>query len=454
MSDTVTTPAPPELKTMRFEIDGTVGTLTLSRPDDMNAMSPEMIAELAADRPLARRPGADPRPDRHRRGPRVLGRRRRQLVPRGLDDPDVDLVAAGPPRRRRPPPGDRRLQADPLPGDRARSTAPPPAPASRWRSCATSGSPPRTAFFVCAYGRIGASPDGGMTYFLPRVIGPAAATELMLEDPNLTAADALERGLVSEVVAADELLAAAGAKAAELAAKSPHYQRMVKRLVWQSLDNSLADHLQIERHGIAESMGTEDLQQRRPRLPRRRAAELQRPLSGGGPCAAAGRSSARPGITRGEEEHLERRDFSMSRLLAAVAALGARGPGARRLRGQRRRPSTTAADTTETQPRPRPRRRRRRDRHLRGRSRAAQLAYVETDVSAKAGNDTIEFDNPSSTGHDVVIEDESGGEVAKTDVITDSTTTTTADLQPGTYTFYCSVPGHREAGMEGTLTVK
>ena len=85
---------------------------------------------------------------------------------------------------------------------------------------------------------------------------------------------------------------------------------------------------------------------------------------------------------------------------------------------------------------------------------SGQLAYVETDVTAKAGNDTIEFDNPSSTGHDVVIEDESGGEVAKTEVITDSTTTTTADLQAGTYTFYCSVPGHREAGMEGTLTVK
>jgi enoyl-CoA hydratase/carnithine racemase len=81
----------------------------------------------------------------------------------------------------------------------------------------------------------------------------------MLEDPNLTAADALARGLVSEVVAADELLPAAGGKAAELAAKSPHYQRMVKKLVWESLDNSLADHLQLERHGIADSMGTEDL---------------------------------------------------------------------------------------------------------------------------------------------------------------------------------------------------
>jgi plastocyanin len=85
---------------------------------------------------------------------------------------------------------------------------------------------------------------------------------------------------------------------------------------------------------------------------------------------------------------------------------------------------------------------------------SGQLAFTQSDVSAKAGNDTIEFDNPSSTGHDVVIEDESGNEVAKTDVITDSTATTTADLKPGTYTFYCSVPGHREAGMEGTLTVK
>jgi len=85
---------------------------------------------------------------------------------------------------------------------------------------------------------------------------------------------------------------------------------------------------------------------------------------------------------------------------------------------------------------------------------SGQLAYTETDVTAKAGSATIEFDNPASIGHDVVIEDESANEIAKTDVITDSTTTTTADLKPGTYTFYCSVPGHREAGMEGTLTVK
>lgn len=83
-----------------------------------------------------------------------------------------------------------------------------------------------------------------------------------------------------------------------------------------------------------------------------------------------------------------------------------------------------------------------------------ELAYTETEVTANAGNATIEFTNDSSVPHDVVIEDADGNEVARTEVITGSSETTTADLKPGTDTFYCSVPGHREAGMEGTLTVK
>lgn len=83
-----------------------------------------------------------------------------------------------------------------------------------------------------------------------------------------------------------------------------------------------------------------------------------------------------------------------------------------------------------------------------------ELAYTTTQASTEAGEVTIDFNNPQSLTHDVAIEDSSGKTVAQTDLIGAEETSTTADLKPGTYTFYCSVPGHREAGMEGTLTVK
>jgi plastocyanin len=82
------------------------------------------------------------------------------------------------------------------------------------------------------------------------------------------------------------------------------------------------------------------------------------------------------------------------------------------------------------------------------------LAYEEKSLSTNAGQVTIEFDNPSSTDHDVTIEDDGGTEVAATDIIADDTATASADLQAGSYTFFCSVDGHREAGMEGPLNVK
>jgi len=72
---------------------------------------------------------------------------------------------------------------------------------------------------------------------------------------------ALEMGIVSKVVAPDELLGEARAKAGKLGAKAPHYVRMAKLLVGQSLSNSLTDHLQLERHGIADSMATGDLRE-------------------------------------------------------------------------------------------------------------------------------------------------------------------------------------------------
>jgi uncharacterized cupredoxin-like copper-binding protein len=84
----------------------------------------------------------------------------------------------------------------------------------------------------------------------------------------------------------------------------------------------------------------------------------------------------------------------------------------------------------------------------------AALAYTTTKASTSAGEVTVEFNNPQTLTHDVAIEDSSGEEVGKTDLVADGSAATTVNLKPGTYTFYCTVPGHREAGMEGTLTVK
>jgi len=83
-----------------------------------------------------------------------------------------------------------------------------------------------------------------------------------------------------------------------------------------------------------------------------------------------------------------------------------------------------------------------------------QLAYTTTSASTKAGNVTIDFNNPQSLPHDVTIESDSGENVGGTETISEGSDSTTVNLKPGSYHFYCSVPGHREAGMEGTLTVK
>ncbi len=82
------------------------------------------------------------------------------------------------------------------------------------------------------------------------------------------------------------------------------------------------------------------------------------------------------------------------------------------------------------------------------------LAYTETEAAAKAGKVTIDFDNPQALTHDVAIENSKGEEVGATELISEGEDSTTVDLKPGTYHYYCTVPGHREAGMEGTLVVK
>jgi len=257
MTETLTS-APPELKTLRIEIDGDIGTLTLDRPDAFNAMSPEMIGEMTvafawlADRAPIRALIVTGEGKAFCAGGDV------NWFQRGVSDEEIDL------------PSEVRRGAEALHAaivDLRRIPYP--------VICAVNGPAAgagfslalacdiriasEAAFFAPAYGRIGASPDGGMTYFLPRVVGPSRALEILLNDPNMKAEDALAERIVSEVVAPDELIDRARSKAEKLAAKAPHYVRMAKRLVGESIEHNLTEHLQLERHGIADSMATEDL---------------------------------------------------------------------------------------------------------------------------------------------------------------------------------------------------
>ena len=255
---TSTTFNPPQLNTMRIEIDGEIGTLTLDRPDAFNAMSPEMIGEMTvafawlADQAPLRALILTGAGNAFCAGGDVTWFRK------GVESEEIDL------------PSDVRRGAEvlhqaiidlrriPYPVIAAVNGPAAGAGFSLALACdirIAAG----TAFFAPAYGRIGASPDGGMTYFLPRVVGPSKALELLLDDPNLGAEDAQAMGLVSEVAPPEELMTRARVKAEKLAKLAPHYVRMAKKLVGVSIENSIADHLQLERHGIADSMATEDL---------------------------------------------------------------------------------------------------------------------------------------------------------------------------------------------------
>jgi plastocyanin len=83
-----------------------------------------------------------------------------------------------------------------------------------------------------------------------------------------------------------------------------------------------------------------------------------------------------------------------------------------------------------------------------------QLKYNKTSLSATAGKASIALTNSSPLEHNVTVESSSGKILGATATFKGGTKALTLDLKPGTYKFFCTVPGHRQAGMEGTLTVK
>jgi plastocyanin len=83
-----------------------------------------------------------------------------------------------------------------------------------------------------------------------------------------------------------------------------------------------------------------------------------------------------------------------------------------------------------------------------------QLKYNTSTLTAKAGKVSIDFTNMAPIEHNVTVESSSHAVLGATPTFNGGSKTLTLTLKPGTYKFYCSVPGHRMAGMEGTLVVK
>ncbi len=91
---------------------------------------------------------------------------------------------------------------------------------------------------------------------------------------------------------------------------------------------------------------------------------------------------------------------------------------------------------------------------------SGQLAYVTNKATGTPGPVVVEMPNMSGVSHNIALEAGEGGatpkgsKVGASEFTTKSTAKVTVTLKPGTYTFFCEAPGHRQAGMYGTLTVK
>jgi uncharacterized cupredoxin-like copper-binding protein len=83
-----------------------------------------------------------------------------------------------------------------------------------------------------------------------------------------------------------------------------------------------------------------------------------------------------------------------------------------------------------------------------------QLSFDHTSLTAKAGKVSIDFTNMAPLAHNLTVESAAGKVVGATPTFEGTSKTLSVTLTAGTYKFYCSVPGHRQAGMEGTLTVQ
>lgn len=118
-----------------------------------------------------------------------------------------------------------------------------------------------TAIFTMAYTNAGLSPDGGSTYFMPRKLGDRRARELMLTNRLLSAEEALDWGVVNQIVAEDILLEVAYEQAQKLAKGPTAAFGATKTLLTRTFETSLEAQMELESRAIAEMAITGDGQE-------------------------------------------------------------------------------------------------------------------------------------------------------------------------------------------------
>ena len=116
----------------------------------------------------------------------------------------------------------------------------------------------RSAKFFSGAVRVGMAPDGGSSVTLTQLVGLRQALRILLTNPTLSASEALQIGLVTEVVDDAELISRAEQVATELAAMPPRALSATKRLVWSGLGASVEQRLAEEARTVSELSGTAD----------------------------------------------------------------------------------------------------------------------------------------------------------------------------------------------------
>lgn len=235
-----------EFETLTFLVTDSVATITMNRPEAMNAMSPLMGKELHLAA-LA----IDERPDVRA----VILTGAGKMFCAGGDLSAFAAAGAGARRLIMEMTGDLHLALSRL----ARNPAPVIAAVNGTAAgagfslamAADLAIASNKAVFTMAYTNAGLSPDGSSTYYMPRKIGDRRARELMLTNRLLNASEALEWGVVNDVVAPEELMDSARALATKIANGPTQAFGQVKALLDGSFDHSLETQMELEARAIA-----------------------------------------------------------------------------------------------------------------------------------------------------------------------------------------------------------